>query len=267
MKIKYFSYYDYFPHYKPEDGEPYVPIYNDNFVLQKVEPNSVAMLIEPRSIQPHIYTYMEEEGHSKFRYIFTHDSKLMKMFPEKTRFVSNFSVYDWSDEPKTKYVSIVSSDKEMCELHKVRKQLAMDMKEHPLVDTFGTFDGGEFVDCKTVHAPYMFSIAVENYLDDYWFTEKICNCFANKTVPIYIGSPKIYKFFNPHGIIALEPDGVKEWLRYATPDILKGEYLRRLDAINDNYERVRKYADFEKWFVNEYRETLDDLYSQAQKIR
>ena len=259
MKIKMHGYYDHFPNHNPLPFEGYIDCYNDEAcITESISPGSIALLIEPRSIIPSVYDWMET-NYSKFRYVFTHDSKLLKTCDNAKLILwgmGNANYNSFNDVPKTKYISMVSSDKELCELHKIRKQLAMDLKGHPLVDTMGTFDGGDFVDTKTIYAPYRFSIVVENYIDDDWFTEKICNCFANKTVPIYIGSPKIYKFFNPHGIISLEPDGIKEWLRYKTLESIKGEYLLRLDAINDNYERVNEYQNFEDWFFRKYGELL-----------
>ena len=260
MKIKMHGYYDHFPNHNPLPFEGYINCYNDWSIKEKIEPNSIALMIEPRSIQPDNYEWLEH-NYDKFKYVFTHDSRLQQVCDNAKVIywgMGNANYNSFNDVPKTKLVSMVSSDKELCELHKVRKQLAMDLKGHPLVDTMGTFDGGDFVDTKTIYASYRFSIVVENYIDDDWFTEKICNCFANNTIPIYIGSPKIYKFFNPHGIISLEPEKIKKWLRYATPEILKGEYLLRLDAINDNYERVKEYQNFEDWFFRKYGELLDE---------
>ena len=59
MRIKLNSYYDHFPNHKPVDSEPYVEMYNDEFVRQATE-GSCALLIEPRSIIPNVYTYVEE---------------------------------------------------------------------------------------------------------------------------------------------------------------------------------------------------------------
>ena len=72
------------------------------------------------------------------------------------------------------------------------------------IDCMGNFNGGNKVDTKTIYAPYIFSVVVENYIDDYWFSEKICNCFANKCVPIYIGANKINELFDAHGIISVK---------------------------------------------------------------
>lgn len=262
MKIKMHGYYDHFPNHKHDiPFEPYIDCYNDEFCIREpIIPDSIALLIEPRSIIPDVYEWMEK-NYRKFKYVFTHDSRLLKAC-DNARLIlwgmGNANYNSFNDVPKTKYISMVSSDKELCELHKIRKQLALDLKGHPLVDTMGTFDGGAFVDTKTIYAPYKFSIVVENYIDDYWFTEKICNCFANKTIPLYLGSPKIYKFFNPQGIMNFQPQGLKDWLEYQTPEILENKYNRRLEAIEDNYQRVRKFENFETWFLKEYGEMLDE---------
>lgn len=261
MKVELHSYYDHFPNHKHDiPFEPYIDCYNDEFCIREpIIPGSIALLIEPRSIIPDVYEWMEK-NYRKFKYVFTHDSGLLKACDNAKLILwgmGNANYNSFNDVPKTKYISMVSSDKELCELHKIRKQLALDLKGHPLVDTMGTFDGGAFVDTATIYAPYKFSIVVENYIDDYWFTEKICNCFANKTIPLYLGSPKIYKFFNPQGIMSFQPQGLKDWLEYQTSEILENKYNRRLEAIEDNYRRVRKFENFETWFFKEYGELLD----------
>lgn len=261
MKVELHSYYDHFPNHKHDmPFEPYIDMYNDEFVWQSTK-DSCVLLIEPRSIIPTVYDYVSDNWR-KFKYVFTHDSQLLNHCGNAKMILwgmGNANYNSFNDIPKTKNISMVSSDKELCNLHRIRKQLAFELKGHPLVDTMGTFDGGAFVDTKTIYAPYKFSIVVENYIDDYWFTEKICNCFANKTIPLYLGSPKIYKFFNPQGIMSFQPQGLKDWLEYQTPEILENKYNRRLEAIEDNYQRVRKFENFETWFFKEYGELLDGL--------
>lgn len=263
MKIELHSHYDHFPNHKHDmPFEPYIDCYNDDFCYrEQIVPNSIALLIEPRSIQPRTYAWMEENYH-KFRYVFTHDSKLLEKLPNAKLIlwgggcggISQFPIV-----PKTKNISLVSSNKTMCELHRARIELARVLSGSPYVDVMGTFDGGEYVTPDKIYPEYRFSIAFENYIDDYWFTEKICNCFANKTIPIYLGSPKIYKFFNPDGILSFDPQGLMDWLQFQTPEILANKYMFKIKAVEDNFERVRKYENFETWFFKEYGELLDGL--------
>jgi hypothetical protein len=41
---------------------------------------------------------------------------------------------------------------------------------------------------------YAFSLTIENTKKDYYFTEKLIDCFMTGTVPIYWGCPSIQKF-------------------------------------------------------------------------
>lgn len=261
MKIKLHSIYDN-PSFtygrKPEyiewsktDGE--LDCYVDSHVCDKnISDKSIALLIEPRSIQSSVYDYMAENC-NRFRYVFTHDSKLLEEIGNG-KLILFGGVYASYIEPKVGNVSIVSSDKEMCELHKVRKDLCRILQDNKNVDCFGTYDGNEWADTRQIYASYKYSIVIENYIDDYWFTEKICNCFANRTIPIYYGARKINEFFNSLGIIQLENP-------YDTIEVINSldfnkDYLKRLPGIIANYELVKRFYCFEDWFHSEYMELL-----------
>jgi len=143
---------------------------------------------------------------------------------------------------KSKNISIVSSNKKSCALHKLRSDWAMMFKQNGKVDTFGTFDGGNFVPAFDTLKDYRYSIVVENAILPYWFTEKILNCFATYTVPVYVGHPNMLKRFNPDGIIFV---GEKDFDRIE--DIIKQcsekDYEQRLPAVLDNFQRVQAYKN------------------------
>ena len=256
MKIKLYSPYNHFPSYIPEEGEKYIPCYNDAFVMQEdKEPRAIALLIEPRPLQPKVYDYIEK-CYGKFMYVFTHDSALLKKIPNAKLIIWG-GVWSWADEEKdfNHPVSMVASWKGETPVRIQRRELAKELKGE--VDTYGTFDGGQFASTHDIYAKYPFSIVIENHIDDYWITEKICNCFANKTIPIYWGARKIYEFFNPQGIITAEGiDDIKTILEQLNPEV---DYYSRFDAVQDNYKRVRAYQKFETWFMKEYGELLEEL--------
>jgi hypothetical protein len=155
---------------------------------------------------------------------------------------------------------MVSSNKELCGLHKARKELALLYEGSGLVDCYGTFNGGKFASVEEYMADYRYSIVIENYIDDYWFTEKILNCFANKVVPIYLGARKIDEFFNKKGIIQVDTvDELKLAVLFVTECNSEKWYQERLNAICDNFNRVKQYVDFETWFFKEYGEMLDEI--------
>ena len=216
---------------------------------------SIAILIEPRSIQPRVYEYMEEHG-NRFKYVFTHDSMLLNKL-DNAKLLLFGGVYGSYTVPKTKNISIVSSNKEMCELHRIRTDLAKILEVSDKVDCYGTYNGGDFSSTEKIYGPYKYSIVIENYQDDNWFTEKICNAFASRTVPIYYGARNIGKYFNSLGIIQLDDP-------YAALDVVEKldcnkDYLKRLPGIIANYELVKRFYCFEDWFHTEYQELLEEV--------
>lgn len=271
MKIKLYSWYDHFTlTQKPKyiewtKADAPIVFYSDSYVREAhfdPNPNKCALLIEPRSIQPQVYEYMES-NYKKFKYIFTHDSKLLEIAPN-AKLIFWGGVYEFNDVPKTDDISMVSSDKRMCELHNFRMELAYYLEQYN-VDCMGTFDGGNRVDTKTIYAPYRFSVVVENYIDDYWFSEKLCNCFANKTVPIYVGAKRIDEIFDPKGIIRVDYNGretanvIADIVKKMNP---KFAYDIRKEFIDANYERVKDFTCFEDTFYVQYKDLLEELENE-----
>ena len=256
VKVQLYSPYDHFPNHNAVGDEKRVVIYNDEYVPQGAR-GSCALMLEPRSILPHVYEWLDSHW-SMFSVVFTHDSKLLQTC-SNAKLVLWGGVWNWSAKPKTKGISMVASFKDFAEYHQIRKDLALIFDSWDKVDCFGTYKDREapFVWSDEYLADYKFSIPVENYIDDYWFTEKICNCFANKVVPIYIGAKKIGEFFNMDGIIYVE-----DW--HDIPNIVcnldvDAEYEKRKAAIDDNYNRVKNFVKFEDWFFRKYDDLLEEL--------
>lgn len=232
--------------------------YTHEFVFQPVgkPKKKFAMFVESRSIVPHTYEmalankdYMEQE----FEYVFTYDAQMLASF-SNARFIP-FCASLWygrtSDggglsveqhKHKTKNVSMIASNKSMCEMHIVRKDLAMKLKNQGLADTFGEFDGGPRIPVVDVALEkYRYAVVVENDIVPFYYTEKIINCFASQTVPIYLGATEIGRFYRSDGIIQLKRediDHIEDILAKCTPE----DYEHRLPAILENYKRALFYA-------------------------
>ena len=84
----------------------------------------------------------------------------------------------------------------------------------------------------------MFHIAVENSQQKNYFTEKVIDCFASKTIPIYYGCPNLGDWFNMDGVITF--DDVKDLKRILT-NINEDSYHKRKDAIEENYEKAKQF--------------------------
>lgn len=224
--------------------------YVNQYVITTPEPNSIALLIEPRVLQPDNYRHIQEH-YTDYKYVFTHDSYLLATVPNARKILFGGI---WASDPqeKTKNISLISSQKQLCPLHIERLKLAYSLNRK--IDCYGY--NGHLVDTITAHAPYRFAVVIENYIDEDWFTEKICNCFANKTIPIYYGAINIGRYFNADGIIMAHPSEIPSLIDKLDP---VEEYNKRLEAVEDNYKRVQKYAVFEDWFYNMYKDLLEAL--------
>lgn len=99
----------------------------------------------------------------------------------------------------------------------------------------------------------MFHVAIENLAETNYFTEKIIDCFATKTVPVYIGCPNIGDFFDPSGIIIVQSaeEAIDKINGLTTQD-----YWSRDDAMWSNFEKSKRYwnwlGDIRKIIVSEW---------------
>ena len=98
-------------------------------------------------------------------------------------------------------------------------------------------------------APYRYSVVIENIREPNYFTEKIVDCFASGTVPIYWGCPNIGQFFDVRGIISF---GNLRELRAAFKTLGPADYNSKLDAIKTNLGSVLKYRTPEDWIWLNY---------------
>lgn len=264
IKIRLHSQYNHFPHLVAEGNEPAVEMYNDGYIWEafKKEPHGeCALLIEPRPLQPDTYKMLETQ-YNRFRYIFTHDSQLLAIAPNAVG-IYYWRDYELNDEEKTKDISMICGTKDMCSLHTERMKLAEELLGE--VDILGDIWGQPRVSTHDAYAPYKFSVVIENHLDDYWFTEKVLNCFSNKTIPIYFGAREIDKVFKNKGII-------KAHTLWSIPEIigelkvmgLDYEYNCRMSAIQQNYNRVQTYKDFEDFMISQYGSLLDMLTEEQR---
>lgn len=215
---------------------------------------SYAWLFESQAIDPFMYKFIEHIM-DKFSLVFTHSSALLEKY-KNARWIPGGGIWvggaygEGSVEiaKKTKHCSMVSSSKAMCQLHLYRLELSKKFKLGDEVDVFGL---DSWVPISQTLTDYKFSIVVENYIDKLYFTEKILNCFATGTIPIYLGASEIDKKFNKEGVLSFSsPEELESILSNIRTD--KTFYEDRLDAIKDNFKRVQKYRVIEDYIYENY---------------
>lgn len=246
-------------HWEWVKDRPDLPTYYTYASLHELgdEKEKNIILLESSAIIPEHVIWVKQNA-DKFKTIYTHNSSLLSIPHAKwipgggcwigTEFGGGeLKVYD-----KTKSISFMSSGKAMCPLHIMRHTLAQYCQQyHPYINIFGM--GGPFVKPVDYLSDYRFSIILENYVDDCYFTEKLLNCLATGTIPIYLGARTLP--FNEDGIIRFNSSQeLLSAIKRATPEF----YTERLDAVTENLELCKKYLCIEDYMWENYRDSIDE---------
>ena len=194
-----------------------------------IKPGLVESIIENRQLVENTYEI-----------IFTHDQRLLSL-GNKFKWVPAQGF--WIQEPKiyekSKIISMISSNKRMCEGH--LKRLEWIERIGDQVDLYGR-GFNEIVLKEEGLCDYMFSIAIENGQYETYFTEKLLDCFATGTIPVYLGAPDIGNHFNKDGIIDLTEEF----------DVSEEIYYSKMDAIKENLEKAKEMEILEDFIYLNY---------------
>ena len=142
-------------------------------------------------------------------------------------------------------MSMIYSFKKWTPGHRLRHQLA---KMIDGLELFGSGTGKHLKSKDIGLADFMFSIVIENNRTEKYFTEKILDCFATGTIPIYWGCPNIGDYFNEKGIMSFEKieDLPELFSKLEDPEY----YNQLLPYVKENYEKVQEYKIYEDWMYN-----------------
>lgn len=236
------------------DSTDELVVYTDNHIPTKISNRSIAWLIEPREIKPNGYSYVED-NYYEFKSIWTYDKKLLKDLPNAEFYPFGGCWINHNDRKihkKSKLFSTISSSKDQTTGHKLRHQIISASFNE--MDVFGRgseqfsrpgASGYGPIDNKIEGLKdYYYHLAVENVKKDYWFTEKLIDCFVTGTIPIYWGCPSIGNYFNTDGMVLFNDlTELKGRLEQCTEKF----YEDNLSAVRENFELAKKYTLAEDW--------------------
>lgn len=230
------------------DGITY---FTDKFIHRKrissVESKvKVAILTEPRSLQPEMYESMEG-CMDTVDLVLTHDRNFLSKYPTKSRFfICSCPIISYEDtklHPKTKLCSMILSSKTQLDGHQLRHDIYNELRKDPqfdFIDYYGDGVGNYVTEKIDTLRDYMFSITIENNKKDFYFTEKIFDCFATGTIPIFWGCPSIGHYFDRNGIKSFSSI---EQLKIVLNEITELEYQKHFNAIENNFNYVQKFVE------------------------
>ena len=229
------------------DGTGKATFYVDNTLEQafidEVDGPKYGWLLESKYVTPQIVDAVRmfpEKYLETFDLIFTHNKDLLnidpkfKWCPAQGFWIKEPKIYD-----KTKMISMIASNKSFTEGQQNRLKWIERLGDQ--VDLYGR--GFNEIEYKEEGlCDYMFSVVIENGIYESYYTEKILDCFATGTIPVYLGSPDIADYFNKDGIIELTDE-------FEVSDEI---YESKVEAIRDNLERVKQIEVLEDFIYTNY---------------
>lgn len=230
-----------------------IEVYLDYDMFGGIEsncPNKFLWICESRGIIPQQMHFLKTNAsniQSIYKKIFVHDHELLEISPIFSYCppaANSTWVIDRAIHPKKKLVSMVSSGKTMCAGHHFRNNMMIQFRNtgYP-IDYYGRLFN-PFEKKEDVLRDYCFSITIENERYSNYYTEKLMDCFACGTIPIYYGTPDVSKMFNMDGIILLDD---KFDINMLSEDL----YYSKMDAIKDNFERCNNHRSSDDYLYDE----------------
>ncbi|MEE1121807.1 MAG: glycosyltransferase family 10 [Prevotella sp.] len=144
---------------------------------------------------------------------------------------------------KPKLMSVITSNKAFTQGHQERIDFVEKLKKH-YGDKLDVFGRGfrSFDDKWEVLADYKYHIVIENSQSDYYWTEKLSDCFLSETFPIYYGCTNVDEYFSKDA--------------YAVIDI--HDFDRSVAAIDAIINSDEHYAEHSPALKEAKRQVLED---------
>jgi len=244
-----------------------VSISVDNLTYDKDADYRVLFLAEPIAIAPTVNEGALRSAHD-FDRIFTFTQSILDTYEQAELFCWGSSWLDFKDLKihKKPHITFVTSSKIQTPGHQLR--LAIHEALAPIDETKHGLEIYQHISPpfherrNDFFESAMFHIAAENSRQKNYFTEKIIDCFASKTIPIYYGCPNLSSFFNMDGVITFSD--VKD-LNTIFDTINEDYYNSRKEAIEDNYQVAKKFHSDNDVVPRLTRFIIEDVKSNAVK--
>ncbi|GAA3779703.1 glycosyltransferase family 10 domain-containing protein [Flavobacterium ginsengiterrae] len=150
----------------------------------------------------------------------------------------------------------ITSDQRSSKGHEKRMNFLNNIKEMPFINLYGR--GINPIDDKwDVLSRSKYAIAYENFQSDYYWTEKITDCFLSYTMPLYFGCDRIDNFFPKKSFIQIDPSDkhIKLFLKEITES---NKWEENLEEISKARELIlNKYQLFP--FISNYVKAIESV--------
>jgi hypothetical protein len=158
-----------------------------------------------------------------------------------------------SDIKKEDSIVWVTSNQRSSKGHNIRMNFLDSIQELPFVNVYGR--GINAINDKwDVLCGSKYAIAYENYQSDYYWTEKIIDCYLSYTMPLYFGCNSIDHFFPKESFIQIDPKDKHIHL-----------FLKEIVTSNKWEDNIEAITQARELVLNKY-QLFPFLYSQIKAL-
>lgn len=156
------------------------------------------------------------------------------------RYVTPFDEMIALPERKSKMLSMVYSAKSMRHTLHHRRAAFMRglMQRLPGMDVFGRDSAHALDDKAACLRDYRYHVAIENFIGEHHWTEKLADAFIGETLPFYAGCPNAAAYFPEQSFIPIDMRNMDAAVHTIQLAIANNEYEKRLPAIREARRRV-----------------------------
>ena len=206
------------------------------------------ILVEPKAVHARYYNIIPILRYL-YHNILVRDPKLASKFNNVHSFsfaelwieTDNLKLPDFSQKAG---ISLIASMKNDLEGHKLRhKLISLDKSyTHQFLTPLGRAYE-QFENMVSALAPFRYSVIIENSIEPHYFSEKILNCLACKTIPIYWGHDSVKQYFDTSNWLFFNDleDGYEK-IKFAS----SGEHIVSHAKIHENYLQAKSYKNLYK---------------------
>lgn len=229
-----------------------ITVFTDDMIMtsivDQVKSNiKIAWLMEPPAINSSVYSNIINIE-DKFDYILTFEENLLKRGNKYIKYIVGQSripdnIANFYE--KNKYISMISSGKNMSYGHRYRGEIVKALHSKHNFDLWGYAFNNPFVEKTQPLINYQFNIAITNSKINNYFTEILLDCFRLGTIPIFWGCPNIGEYFNLNG---METFDTIEELDYILSNLKP--YKEYLKGAKDNFFRCKEFIHTDDYIAN-----------------
>lgn len=207
-------------------------------VLSCSKEHTILVTVEPPSIKIYPRCYTSQFGHI----LTTHTPEQLRhhnhQYGEGCLYwfadIPVEEAFAQPDYPKTKCISAICSAKQQTHtLHQKRYNLIKYLADRiPEMEWYGR--GVRELNKKyEAQNDYRYTIAIENYVAPYHWTDKISDPLLSLCLAFYVGDPRLEEIFPAESFIRIPLDDHEEAYRIIRNAIDNNEYEKRLPAIRE----------------------------------